>query len=375
MNSQFRSEVDLIHELQARLGSILGSIAWLKSWKTVREPFEIDRGFDLAIQLTSESGLNAELWVECKSNIRPANFPFAELKHVLMRSGTSKTRIPVLAAPTISPRMADLCRKNGWSWFDLAGNCLLNIPGGIWIERTGLSSERKTPKPEANLATAESARILRSLLSEPNLERNWIQRELQEACSPEVSLGLVNKVTRHLRNQKYLVEAEGSSGLRLADPLGLLMEWKDKYRFSKHTRFDLFTLCKRGKAFDQIRAIETEAPRQCALASFSAAEQISPQIRGESKIWVYASRQVEPLIRDRLETQKVDTGANLTLLVPEDNGVFFDLEPSNMDHPPTTSPIQTYLDLVNSGGRGEEAAEALLEYKLKPLWRKAGFEC
>lgn len=33
-----------------------------------------------------------------------------------------------------------------------------------------------------------------------------------------------------------------------------------------------------------------------------------------------------------------------------------------------TNPVQTYVDLSRCGGRGEEAAEALLEQKLKPAW-------
>ena len=35
-------------------------------------------------------------------------------------------------------------------------------------------------------------------------------------------------------------------------------------------------------------------------------------------------------------------------------------------------PIQTYVDLTQCGGRGEEAAEALLEQNLKPGWKARG---
>ena len=33
------------------------------------------------------------------------------------------------------------------------------------------------------------------------------------------------------------------------------------------------------------------------------------------------------------------------------------------------NPVQTYLDLFHCGGRGEEAAEALLEQNLKRAWK------
>jgi len=35
-----------------------------------------------------------------------------------------------------------------------------------------------------------------------------------------------------------------------------------------------------------------------------------------------------------------------------------------------TNQVQTYVDLCHCGGRGEEAAEALLEQKLKPEWKR-----
>jgi hypothetical protein len=36
---------------------------------------------------------------------------------------------------------------------------------------------------------------------------------------------------------------------------------------------------------------------------------------------------------------------------------------------PVVSPIQIYLDLMQLKGRGEEAATAILEEVIKPLWR------
>ena len=37
-----------------------------------------------------------------------------------------------------------------------------------------------------------------------------------------------------------------------------------------------------------------------------------------------------------------------------------------------TNPVQTYVDLFHCGGRGEEAAEALLEQNLKRAWKLRG---
>ena len=48
-------------------------------------------------------------------------------------------------------------------------------------------------------------------------------------------------------------------------------------------------------------------------------------------------------------------------------GVFYGLE-LNEKRLACTNPVQTYIDLVHSGGRGEEAAEAMLQQRLKPAW-------
>jgi hypothetical protein len=36
---------------------------------------------------------------------------------------------------------------------------------------------------------------------------------------------------------------------------------------------------------------------------------------------------------------------------------------------PVVSPVQLYLDLAQTKGRGEEAAAAILEEVIKPIWR------
>ena len=71
----------------------------------------------------------------------------------------------------------------------------------------------------------------------------------------------------------------------------------------------------------------------------------------------------------------MDTGGNLIVLVPSDNGVFFqgDSQTSNVLRLGCTNAVQTYVDLWHCGGRGKEAAEALLEQNLKPAWRNCGY--
>jgi hypothetical protein len=70
----------------------------------------------------------------------------------------------------------------------------------------------------------------------------------------------------------------------------------------------------------------------------------------------------------------VDSGENLVVLLPDDEGVFYFADGGMMgDHRlACTNGAQTYVDLWHCGGRGQEAAEALLEQCLKPEWRARG---
>jgi len=70
----------------------------------------------------------------------------------------------------------------------------------------------------------------------------------------------------------------------------------------------------------------------------------------------------------------VDSGENLVVLIPDDDGVFYlgDAGTIGDNRIACTNAVQTYVDLWHCGGRGEEAADALLEQRLKREWKVRG---
>ena len=68
---------------------------------------------------------------------------------------------------------------------------------------------------------------------------------------------------------------------------------------------------------------------------------------------------------EALEWKPVISGANVSLLVPYDEGVFYGAK--NIDGIEITAPVQTYLDLQNYRGRGQEAAQAVRK-ELEKTW-------
>ena len=230
MNMRNLSGAALEKALLAKLRELLAGISWLGDWTVQNHPTISDKGFDFIIKIPRPNGGKAELWVQCKADPRPSLFPY-----VYVASEAKHPPTLVLAAPLVSPRMAEICQEKGWSWFDLAGNHRLDVPGLLHLQHTGNEAVHQRQRPTANLSTQEAGRVIRALLLPDHAGMRWTQRKMQEHCQPSVSLGLVNKVVRHLRDEAF-IESTEDGGFRLRDPLNLLFAWRDAYRFERHER-------------------------------------------------------------------------------------------------------------------------------------------
>jgi hypothetical protein len=313
--------------------------------------------FELAIRNDT-----LRLAVQCEMNARPSRIlpPSASL--------TSGGRIPVLGIPVAGDRMQETLRKLGWSWFDLASNCRIAVPGRLLIERSGNPAAFKMPPGRLNLSMPQTAHLIRALLVPENAGRSWSQRELCAECYPGVSIGLTNKVVRELREEGFL-DTDGAAKVR--DHEGLLAAWQEKYRFDRQEMIPCFTLLKNEEIHLRLAALDLEpalSPR-FAYASFSAADFQAPNVR-QPLIWLYAAAGDEQKLMKKLDAKPVDSGANLRILVPENKGVFFKCHRTE-GRLRVTNPLQTYVDLMHSGGRGAEAAESILSQCLQPAWKKA----
>jgi hypothetical protein len=347
----------------------------------INAPPTSDLGIDFIVGAQSPSGPRFEFLVECKTQPRPSQVPEApgghrdpDMPSVAIERKFNKdhtlnsVRSWVFAAPFVSPRLAEVCWDRGWGWFDLAGNCRINIPGLLQIDRRGNQPVHRVSRPDANLGSPEAARIMRALLSPEHESVPWTsQRNLQKATEPRVSIGLVNKVVTHLRNEGQL-SADGKDGLRVIDPEKLLIAWRGAYRFDRIRRSEWFTLLKAPEIEKAMREANVGGETCLAWASFSAAERQAPMVR-QPKFWLMALEYHADFIREALKATPVEMGANLTLLIAPDRGYLSGAEDEHQSGL-CTHPLQTYLDTWHSGGRGQEAAQAVLERRLKPSWEK-----
>lgn len=365
MNTNPPSGSMLERDLAVRLEALLREIGWLRGWRVERMGEERDAGFDLLGSVPLPTGGRAALCVECKRELRPSAFPMLAGRK-LLPPGRPGVVVRVLGLPWVSPRMAGVCAEHGWSWIDLAGNCRLDIPGVMRIEHTGNSPVHESPRPMANLGTREAGRVIRALLAPENAGFKWTQRAMQAHCKPTVSLGLVNKVVRHLKDEAFIEPSEGG-GFMLVEPTRLLVAWRAAYRFDRHIRLGYFTLLQGRKLQEALAALDLRTGGHAAYAAFSAADLQAPHVR-QPKTWLYLRDRDLPLFEQLVEAKPVESGENIVVLIADDDGVFY-LGEGVEKRMACTNAVQTYVDLFHCGGRGEEAAEALLGQRLMPAWK------
>ena len=376
------STLALERHLEVTLSELLGSVSWLRevSVGPAKQVGRKDAGFDLLAMLPLPSGGKAALCVQCKKEVKPSSFHRVLERHV-SPAGRPRVVVRVLALPWVSPRVAELCTEHGLSWYDLAGNCRLDVPGLLRIERSGNAPVHAVPRPVANLGTKEAGRVMRALLAVPFYAwRKWTQRGLLKHCAEEengnlkVSLGLVNKVVRHLIDEGF-IETLPDGGFHVTEPMKLLFAWREAYRFEQHERHDYFTLLQGKQLLEELTHLVNFPGGKAAYAAFSAADFQAPNVR-QPKTWLYVSSPMLEYFAKVTQSKPVDSGGNLVVLVPSDEGVFFHLErwSEGEYRLPCTNAVQTYVDLWHCGGRGQEAAEVLLEQKIKPAWRAAALK-
>lgn len=254
----------------------------------------------------------------------------------------------VFIAPYISPDSASICKEAGIGYLDFAGNCLLSFET-VYVHREGKPNSSIQRRELRSLYSPKAERILRVLLSRP--QQGWKTETLAEAA--QVSFGQVSNVKKLLTDREWLAPSGG--GIRLNNPGAVLDEWAAQYRFRRNQVVDYYALAEVAECEYQLAEACQRQRVRYALTAFSGAARLAPAVRYPRAV-AYVDGDLETLTSS-LGWKPVTSGANVSLLVPYDEGVFVDNR--EMDGTQLVSPIQIYLDLQNYRGRGQESAQAI----------------
>ncbi len=323
-----------------------------------------DSGVDLIMRLT-RGGARHHLYVEVKSKGQPRIVRAAayQLLHYTQSASQSApqpevSRTPVFMAPYLSPAVRDICRSLAICYLDFEGNCWLQF-GGVFIDH------RAPPKPKVErrelrtVFAPKSAQVLRAMVREP--ARAWRLAEL--AQTSHVSIGHVSNVKQALIDHEW-AEA-GDAGLRLTHANALLDDWRDAYDPPKGREHSFHTVYHgaqlKSRISDALRAANDHGAAM--MASFTAADWLAAYARTPTEFF-YADEPGLQMLKDMLNLRAVEQGGNIIITIPDDHDLFLDktvVAPGIV----CTSPVQTYLDLSQRGGRGTEAADHLRNMLLK----------
>lgn len=338
---------------------ILQDDAGLRAVRTESQRFATRDAFDLLLTAESQDGVPYKFAVEERQSLTPmAAKPLFHRMSIL-----APDFIPLVFCPVISLRITELAREAGISWCDSAGNCRIHQPSPpLLIVRQGRKVDHSDRLTVSDPFSPKSSRIVRALLSDP--QRVWSVQELSDQEDVRVSLGLISKVRQSLIQGAFI--SAGARGTSVRDATALLTAWAGKYQgpLSKRKYFAI------GEP-DDIEHLLFEWCRRngvtVTLSGFSAAWKSAPMVRAPI-VTAYVNRSLASVTKqltDETDIAQVDSGANLILWEPYDTSVFADRRFSEDALISWTSPIQTYLDLIQLKGRGQEAADEIYERLIK----------
>jgi hypothetical protein len=268
----------------------------------------------------------------------------------------------MVIAPFISPQSAQICEAAGIGYLDLSGNCQIAFQE-VYIHHENFPNRYPYKSEISSLYAPKSERVLRVLLTHPY--RPW--KTLELAQEAQVSSGMITHIRKKLDEQELITSS--SLGFQLVEPHRLLRDWSENYSYRKNTILEFYSL-------ETVSDVEQKLDKYCdqsgiryALTGFSAADRLAPMVRNQ-RVMVYLDQTSTHLLVTALNLKPVSSGANVNILNPYDEGVYWHTQ--RVAGIEVATPVQVYMDLVKNRGRGEEAAEFLYNEVLLKSWQPKG---
>ncbi len=333
----------------------LQDIPFLEVMDTNLEPGYGEVGPDLGVTLKL-SGEVRNIIAEVKGNGEP-RYARQAVNQILRYSQESSSDYGIFIAPYISSQAAQICLEEGIGYVDLAGNCHISFET-IFIHKEGRPNPYTRKRYLRSLFSPKAERILRVLLTAGS--KVWKVEEL--AFEADVSLGQVSNVKRLLAEQEWIDSK--AIGFSITEPFALIEEWSRNYNFRRNKVWNLYSMLSAADFEYNLAEICQREKIPYGLTGFSGSARYAPAVRHQ-RVMAYVQDDIDKWF-ELLEIKLVESGANVMLLEPYDEGVFYGKQVR--DGLTVVSPIQNYLDLVSLRGRGEEAAQALFDGVIKKIW-------
>jgi hypothetical protein len=265
--------------------------------------------------------------------------------------------LAVLVVPYMTRAGSEAAAERDVNWVDLSGNASLRTEDRcLYVSVSGHPNRYPSQGRPSSPFAAKSARVTRTMLLDPSVW--WRQKDLAEATG--LDDGHVSRIVRRLKDELML--ASDGPLIRPRDPDLLLDAWRDDYRFDRHR---VLAGHVSGAGVELARHVESRlaaGAQRYGFTGLAAAWAIDGFARFRL-VTVYVPDDARA-VAEALEMSLEERGANVQLVVPEDDGV---LAGSSMRNGLLcVSAPQVYLDLRHLPERADEAAAHLRDEGL--LW-------
>jgi hypothetical protein len=333
-------------------------------------PLQDGSRVDAIMGCSIQDGPSFTAVVEIKTVATPQNILLGtQLLKAYVANNKQADWIPLLVAPYIGAKQAEILADNGISWLDLSGNMSIRVSNKIYIERTGKPNRFPDTAPIKKIFQGTSSLVSRALLlkldgfESVNDLYNFINNQ-----NAKVTLSTVSKVLRSLEEE--LLVNRDKSLISVADPEKLLQRLSEGYKNStERKRRNSYGFVIKGierLSYSNLNAIRAASKDYLACGFYAA------QIKGlaaTDKITIFV-RDIEQF-RRKAEEELVSVTAdaefgNAIITETNDPGVWFN--PDWRGFESVVNDVELYLEMMVDTPRGPKIADQLK----KRILRKDG---
>ena len=270
--------------------------------------------------------------------------------------------VPLVAVPFMGQVGRQQCQEAGVGWLDLSGNARISA-AGIRVLVKGQPNRFKRRGRPSSVFAPKSARIARWLLLHPHHPMS--QREIAQAT--DMDEGFTSRIVSRLEDDQLIRRLEDGS-VTVRDPDLLLDAWGEDYEFSKHRILRGHAAARSGDALlGQLSERLRMEDIPYAATGLAAAWRMT-RFAAFRIVTLYLGGVPGQAVLERLGIREEEQGANVWLVLPNDQGVFHGA--TDWKGVRCVHPVQVYLDLLAHPERARDAAERIRQEYLN--WRTDG---
>jgi hypothetical protein len=323
---------------------------------SVGEPEGVARQADVAVNITAPDGRSVSLEVASRARLDPKDVAaWAETTRA-KRSPASTLLVSRYLSPSTRARLTDA----ELGYLDLTGNVRLTVSEpGIFIETQGASEDPdRQERPARSLRGPKAGRVVRALV---DCKQPPGVREL--ATLAKIDAGYVSRVVA-LLDKEALVTRVGRGRMQAVDWPALLRRWAQEVPLESRGQ---------PRTFLEPRGVSALTAR---LATFDGQYAVTGVLAAAAFAPIAPPRLATIWVRDaadaatRLGLRAAESGANVLLIEPSDDGAFEGaVEREGIWYAALS---QVAADLLTSPGRGPSEGEELIGWMQahEASWRR-----